>query len=96
MGRVPGDIAKRRQHELEALSREKAAAFVRSRLGQTVEVLTERRRRHDDPPHGTSSEFLEVTLTNAPPELPVNSLVSATLSAATGNRSAVAEFISTR
>ena len=94
-GRVPGDIAKRRQQELEALSRDKAETFVRSRLGQTVELLTERRRRQDDPPHGTSGEFIEVTLANAPPELPTNTLVTATLTAATGNRSARAEFAST-
>ncbi len=94
-GRVHGDIAKRRQKELESLSREKAEAFVRSRLGQTVEVLTERRRRKEDPPHGTSGEFLEVTLTSASPELPVNTRVTARLTAATGNRSAVAEFANT-
>ena len=91
-GRVQGDIAKRRQKELESLSREKAEAFVRSRLGQTVEVLTERRRK-EDPPHGTSGEFLEVTLTGVPAELPANTRVTARLTAATGNRSAVAEFV---
>lgn len=83
-GAVPGDVAAGRAAELARIGLEKAAAFARSQVGQTLQIITEK-RTPGGAWQGWSDNYLCLEIPAAP-ELEANQLLQVCVEAELGGR----------
>jgi threonylcarbamoyladenosine tRNA methylthiotransferase MtaB len=86
-GQIPAGECRERVRTLEAQGERFAQSYVASRLGQTVQVLTESRDGAGRW-RGTSEQFLEVTVLDAPADTAANRFLPVRLERALGGRAA--------